>query len=355
MALIWCDGFEGYGTANNVDFTPVGVIADKYVGVDQENRFTNRSDGRTDYAFMCSDTLYPTKFGTGNIVSGNTVICGIAYKFQDKPDWQRATYWPLFRFTNASDNYCGALTCSDTNFYFRDASGAAVGTSRAHLTHEEYHYVEVKVYSHATAGTVEVRVNGCPILNLSSVNTQASSGGAISNVDVGYSTDIYHKAYTRLDDYYVCDGTGSDNNDFLGDVTVRTLYPDGDDTVQFATTANGSYSTHYENVNFGNSLPNTDYVEDASTGNRDIYTLADSTDNFATVFGVVGWAFARYESSASTYRLVCDSNGTESESGDIVASSIYRYDSFILENDPDTASAWTDSTVNAMKFGFEVQ
>lgn len=354
MALIWCDGFEGYGVTNGVDLVPVGVLADKYVNVDQENQFINRTAGRHDYAFECSGTLSPTFFGTGNIVSGDTAICGIAYKFQDKPDWQRGTFWPLFRFENAAGNFCGSVTCSDTNFYFRDAAGDAVGFSRANLTYGEYHYVEAKIVSHATAGTVEVRVNGCPILNLSSVNT-LNTGGTITNVHVGFATDIFHKANTNLDDFYVCDGSGSVNNDFLGDVTVRTLFPDGDDTTQFSTTGNVGYSTHYEQVNYGDALPSSDWVEDASTGNRDIYTMGNSTDNFATIFGVVGWVYARYNSSASTYRIVCDSNGTESESGNIVASSVYRHDSFILENNPDTASAWTDSTVNAVKFGFEVQ
>jgi hypothetical protein len=354
MALIWCDGFEGYGVSNGVDLVPLGVFADKYSNVDQENTFTNRTAGRHDYAFECSSTLNPTQFATGNIATGNTVICGIAFNFQDKPDWQRETFRPLFRFENAAGNFCGSVTCSDTGLYFRDAVGDAVGMTRANLTYGEYHYVEAKIFSDATSGTVEIRVNGCPILNLASVNT-LNTGGAITNVMVGYSQDIFHKADTNLDDYYVCDGSGSTNNDFLGDVTVRTLYPDGDNTTQFSTTGNGGYSTHYEQVNYGDALPASDWVEDASTGNRDIYTMDDSTDNFATVFGVVGWVYARYDTGASTYHIVCDSNGTESESGDIVASSVYRHDSFILENDPDIASAWTDATINAVKFGFEVQ
>jgi hypothetical protein len=219
----------------------------------------------------------------------------------------------------------------------------------------DWFYIEVKIYSHATEGTVEIRVNGCPTFSGSSLNT-LNTGGAITKVTVGGTKRLRRKASSLLDDFYVCDGTGSTNNDFLGPVTVRTLYPDGDNTAQFATTGNANYATHYEQLNDDNeSYPTTDYVEDGTTGNRDIYTLDNSTDNFDTVYGMIGWAYAQYENGATAYRLVCDSNGTESESSNIDAESSFHYDRFVLETDPDTASAWTDSTINAVKFGFEVQ
>jgi hypothetical protein len=355
MALLWCDGFEGYGASDGVDLSPTGVLADKYMYVDQENRFTNRTSGRNGAALECSDTLYPTFFKTYNIATTNTVICGVAYYFQPKPDWNRSTLWPIFRFENGGGNYCASVATADTGFYLRDAAGAFVGATRVNLEESKYNYVELKIYSHATAGTMELRVNGCPVASVSSINTQASTGGAIANIQIGFSADILHKRGSRLDDFYVCDDSGSTNNDFLGDITVRTLFPNGDDTTQFATTGNGSYSTHYEQVNYADALPATDYIEDGSTGNRDIFTLADSTDNFATVYGVMGFAYTRYDTTANNYRIVFDSNGTESESANIAAASTYRYDSYLLELDPDTASAWTDSTINALKIGVEVQ
>jgi hypothetical protein len=191
-------------------------------------------------------------------------------------------------------------------------------------------------------------------MSLTSVNTQAS-GGVISNFGIGFPNPMQNAKASRLDDYYICDASGAENNDFLGDTTVRTLWPDGDDSVGFSTTGNGSYATHYEQVNGLNSLPSTDYVDDGTAGIRDIFTLDDSTDNFTTVHAVVGWAYGNYVATPNNYRLVCSSNGTESESGDITGSSSWSYDSYILESDPDTAGAWTDSTVNALKYGFEVQ
>jgi hypothetical protein len=169
-------------------------------------------------------------------------------------------------------------------------------------------------------------------------------------------TDLERKASSILDDFYVCDGTGATNNNFLGPVTVRTLFPDGDDTAKFSVTGNANYSTHYEQLNDNHeSHPTTDYVEDGTTGNRDIYTLDNSVDNFDTIYGVIGWGYTKYIDSAINYRLVASSNGTENESSNITALSDWHYDRHVLETNPDTSNAWTDSTINAFKFGFEVQ
>jgi hypothetical protein len=355
MALLWCDGFEGYG-ASDADPSPVGVFADKYAQVSGENEFTTLpTSGRNGGASIkCSAAFANFYIRTGNLTSNATTFMGVAYYYEPQTNWESDTRWSLFRYGNSGGNWCGSLVVTDASLWFRNAAAAYVGGSRVTLERYKYNYIEAKVFSHATAGTVEVRVNGCPVMNLTSVNTQAS-GGVISNFGIGFPSPIQNARNSRLDDYYVCDASGSENNDFLGDTTVRTLWPDGDDSVNFTTTGNGSYATHYEQVNGLNSLRSTDYVDDGSAGAKDIFTLDDSTDNFATVHAVVGWAYGNYVTTPNNYRLVCDSNGTESESSNITGSSSWEYDSYILESDPDTAGAWTDSTVNALKYGFEVQ
>jgi hypothetical protein len=133
------------------------------------------------------------------------------------------------------------------------------------------------------------------------------------------------------------------------------LIPDGDDTTQFATTLNGSKSTHYEEVNVLEALRATDGVADSTSGNRDIFTFNDPTDDFDEIFGVIGWTHADYSSSSEIYRMVCSSNGTETESANIAADSDWFIDPYVVELDPDTGNAWTNSSINAIKFGFEVQ
>jgi hypothetical protein len=357
MALLWCDGFEGYGPSGVP--TPTDVLADKYDFVGHEVKIDIvTTNSHTDRSLRTSDlsTSWVTSFRTPSITSGNTVICGVGFWFPYAGSFDYASYWSLFVFYNDSGNICAIVDTTDTGISVRDAAGNTIGGTRCLMLYQDWCYVEAKVYSHATAGTVDIRLNGCSVFSASSVNT-LNTGGAITKVMLGTSeTDLDRKSSSLLDNFYVCDGAGAANNDFLGPVTVRTLFPDGDDIVQFAVTGNANYSTHFEQMNDNyESYPTTDYVEDGTTGNRDIYTLDNSVDNFATVYGVIGWGYAKYIGGAINYRLVASSNGTENESSNIAASSDWHYDRHVLETDPDTSNAWTDSTINALKFGFEVQ
>ncbi len=359
MALLWCDGFEGYGTGNASPLTPTGVLADKYgvplVGESAMDVITtNARHGNAIRITGVASGL--SSFGTTHIASGNTIVCGTALRFNQQTDWIDGSYWPIFVFWNGGGNRNASLTLSEAGVYLRDAAFAFQGGSRCQMLYGEWNYIEAKMYSHATAGTIEVRINGCPVLSLTSQNTLHASGGAATAVAYGTDYTVRRKASSMLDDFYVCDGTGAVNNDFLGPVTVRTLFPDSDDIAQFAVTGNANYSTHYEQLNDDHeSYPTTDYVEDGTTGNRDIYTFDNSTDNFATIYGVIGWGYSKYVSGAINYHLVASSNGTENESSNRAASSDWHYDGYVLETDPDTSNAWTDSTINALKFGFEIQ
>ena len=359
MALLWCDGFEGYGAGDGTAPSPTGVLADKYgvpvVGEAEMDVLT--ANARHGTAIRLGSThAWSSSFGTDHIASGSTIVCGTALRFDQQTDWDDDGYWPLFVFWNAGNNRNASVTLSESGVYLLDAANTIQGGTRCQMLYGEWNYIEAKLYSHATAGTLEVRINGCPVLSLTSQNTLNASGGATTAIAYGTGQLLGRKASSTLDDFYICDGTGAVNNDFLGPVTVRTLFPDGDDTTQFAVTGNANYSTHFEQLNDDNeSYPTTDYVEDGTTGNRDIYTFDNSTDNFATIYGVVGWGYAQYTSSAINYHLVASSNGTENESSNIAASSDWHYDRYVLETDPDTSNAWTDSTVNALKFGFEVQ
>jgi len=355
MALIWCDGFEGYGPLGPP--TPTGVIADKYNSVSQEGKIDIvTANSHTDRSFRISDlTSFATSLRTPSITSDNTVISGVGFWSPYAGVFSGSSYWSLFVFYNESSNICAIVDVTDTGIFVRDAAGNTLGGTRCLILFQDWNYVEAKVYSHATAGTVDIQINGCPVFSATSANTLNT--GAITRVMLGtLENNVNRKSSSLLDNFYVCDGTGSTNNDFLGPVTIRTLFPDGDDTTQFATTGNANYSTHYEQLNDNHeSYPTTDYVEDGTTGNRDIYTLDNSVDNFATIYGVVGWGYTKYIDSPINYRLVASSNGTENESSDIAAPSDWFYDRHVLETDPDTSNAWTDSTINALKFGFEVQ
>lgn len=104
-----------------------------------------------------------------------------------------------------------------------------LGTSLAPVIQAgAWNHVEVKMLRHASAGTLEVRVNGVAVsgLVLTGLALGASDIGIVafgSNYAVAPSgTLVYYK------DIIIWDGTGSEVNDFQGNVSVTDLNPDTD-------------------------------------------------------------------------------------------------------------------------------
>jgi hypothetical protein len=155
------------------------------------------------------------------------------------------------------------------------------------------------------------------------------------------------------DDVYVCDATGPDNTDFLGDVNVKTLWPDGDSTTQFSITGNGSKSTHWEEVSELARLQTTDYVEDATTSNQDIFTM-DNPGTSNAVKGLVVWATTNYNTTNKSHKFVITSNGTTQCSANVTNTTTTAFSSYVVEREPSANVAWNESTLNSMICGIEV-
>lgn len=91
---------------------------------------------------------------------------------------------------------------------------AVLGTTTNALLLNTWYWVELKVTIHASAGTVELRVNDAVWLNLTGVNTQATANATANVFGLGGCA-----GFTYFDDVYVGDGTST----FLGDAKVVTV------------------------------------------------------------------------------------------------------------------------------------
>ena len=105
--------------------------------------------------------------------------------------------------------------------------GTLLGTSTATLPLGGWFYLEVGCTLNSSAGVVTVQLNGTVILSLTGQNTLYDTTN--QNIAALYfNAPGYGAMQVTVDDLYVCDGTGSSNNTFLGDCRVDTLYPNGD-------------------------------------------------------------------------------------------------------------------------------
>lgn len=350
MTLLWADSFNTY---NDSDFNVDEMIIKRY---EYENMTSDWESGgryedgniKTDYDFVDFVFRPPEK-------ASNLTIVGLAVYIPDDFDTRYARDWSIIELSDGEDANLRLLLVYH-NILLQNGDGDIIGIANAPLKPLEWFYVELKSVCHETEGTAEVRINGCPAIKLTDIKTQFGTNNTINRVYIGDREDARHYRGLKIDDFYICDGEGSKNNDFLGPYTsVCCLFPDGEDSVNFAITGNANYATHYEQVNKTNPLWDTDYIEDDTTGNEAIFTM-DNTVNYEEIHGLVGWSMAEGNEATANYKQVVISGNTESKSDTLTATlNTIEVNKYILEDDPDTSNAWTLSSINDIKFGIEVQ
>lgn len=216
------------------------------------------------------------------------------------------------------------------------------------LTANVWRYVEMRVLHDVTAGTIDVRVDGDDVLNLTGVNTDSAGSGHASTVGImrTFSAGLTDLAIT---DYYACDGQGGTNNDFLGDVEVQTLYPTGVGTVTDWAPLSGD---NWSNVDEAQADGDTSFVYANVVGKADLYEYSGITELSGVIHGIQHNVWARKVTSG----LVKIAPVTRADSSSIVGSSAslsstYSDAIFIEETNPETGLAWLISEVNAAEFG----
>jgi hypothetical protein len=231
----------------------------------------------------------------------------------------------------------------------RDVSENIMGIANVTLKPDKWYWIEYKVYIDNTAGTIELRVGNASVLSVTGIDTKFTSTEAITGV--GFRDKVGSNIH--IDDFYIADGAGSDNNDFLGNGLVKTIRPSSDNDVDWTALGAGS---HYVEVDESESDELASYVSSNTASQVDTYGYTD-VSNLDSIDGVM---------IVST--ISQDAAGTEdiqnvTKSGSTTAfSATYTIDSIlfrsknsftVVEQDPDASAAWTQTTVNAANFGIK--
>ena len=227
MTLLFMDGFDGYAT--NADFVLGRWHDNTNMVISPTTRFGvgQSAQGNTGSSRLRRD------FG----VSLTTVIVGMAYRFSSPT--ASAGYSIGFldsagaaQLTFIQNTGTGLLEARrGTN------AGPLIGTSSSWIVSNVWHFLEFKVTFNDTTGSILIRLDGVPILDLSNIDTVATG---LANARAFYVNGATSQQMF-VDDFYICDTTGARNNDFLGDVRIETLRPSGDTTQKdFLCNAAGS-------------------------------------------------------------------------------------------------------------------
>lgn len=216
----------------------------------------------------------------------------------------------------------------------------------------EWFYLEAKYAFGETTGAAEVRVNGNTVIGLTNVNTSDSGVSGYSNIIVGAVGTGSAVGAGLVDDLYLCDTSGSVNNDFLGDCRVDAYLPTSDGALSAWTPEPAG--VHYTTVD--DATPNaTDYVSSATVGNKELFGVPDMINTPLSIFGVQ-LAAAAWKTDAGFREIknIVRVSGTDYPSSALAVTETSAYKLNIWDQNPATSTAWTDAAVNAAEWGVEV-
>lgn len=323
MALLFMDGFDHYATADVLKKWTSGSLS-------SINTTLGRRGGG------CA--VFAGTMITKSVPNSTTLTAGFAIQRLDNANLA------ILKFTDNSTDQM--VLQVDSNFklnLYRNTTLVAGPSSQA-VTTNAYMYIEMKVTFSATVGAYEVRMNGVTIFSATGVNTIGSANAYANNVSIGS-----YNWNARIDDFYLCDGTGSANNTFLGDSRIDALYPTSDGANLTWTPSTGT--THYTCVN-KTAPATTPNVSDGTSGDLDTYGHGAISHNPVAIFGTQTCMCAqKSDAGAMSIKEAMRSGGTNyTGASQALATSLLIYRE-VRETDPATSAAWTQSGVNAAEIG----
>lgn len=243
------------------------------------------------------------------------------------------------------------------NIIFFNSSYGTVTTPAWSFFPGRWFYLEVKwLPGLETAGTFEVRVNTVVKMSIPACGTAMGiAPGNDPGVDVLYvRSGGTNSGLHLIDDMYFLDSLGTINNDYLGNVRVKAQFPTGNSSVQWAIGGSAPAATNWQSV-LNSTLDETKFVEDSVAGQRDLYTV-DANISSPYIYGVE--LNGIYRQNDATQRVVRNtlqtSLGTNSYGADHYCYGFYVSQPDIIETNPDTGLAFTQSEINSIIIGPEV-
>jgi hypothetical protein len=228
------------------------------------------------------------------------------------------------------------------------SSGTIIATTAGTpLAAGSWHYVELKCTINDTTGTAIVHLDEVEVINFTGDTKNAGTNSTIDAISLPGAVNGI------VDDFYVYDATGSAQNDFAGDVTIRPLRPNGNGAASAWLGSDGNSTDNYLLVD-EQPFNTTDYVASSTATDRDLYDLEDLIGSPAVIsVQVLAYAAKSDAGTRSIKTAQRSSGGTVVTSSSVALSTTFTtLAGPIRTTDPD-GSAWTASLVNTLQAGVE--
>ena len=346
MALLFCDGFDGYDVAADM-LAAAGETGWVTVGGMSGSDFNTVVRSGYGQSLRQSSTT-ANKNAEGQIIEDPaTVIMGIGFYATDNTG---NAVKRVFSVTSGGAECVGVYL--NTTGYLQVYVLGVLQTANLFLTSlSVWYYLELKVTVNNT-GSWEFRVDGLMREQNASQDTQPGANAYADGFGAG-SAVAGSMAY-YLDDFYLCDDSGSYNNNFLGDVYVQTLRPNANGaTVEFVPLS----GTNYQMVDDPDQDGDTTYNSGSIVGEKDLYAFGNLQGTTNTILAVQQVAvMKKSDGTARTVQLQMDDsvNAEVDDGGGHTLESAYKRFSKVWNRDT-AGAAWNTTKVNAIEAGVEIE
>lgn len=373
MSLLWMDGFDHYGDDESKMLD--GAWAE-YFGATWGNAgsaYLDTAKARTGaraihfkigipfgstYASGQQRVWWRRVFGENKVRAG----VGLAIYMDELPANPNRIGVSFCDENNAAQLTCYVLPTGAWQVYrggiptsINGSIGTLLGTSAVALVAKGWNHVEIWATADDAAGAVEIRVNGVTVINLTGIDTVASSLVHFAQVRYGEfgwrSQDVGMQADWYIEDLFAADDQGLINNDFIGDKKVYTKFPDADTTTQDWIPSTGA--TAWEILS-NNPADDAEFLTADNPGDTLIEEVEDLPADVVSIAGIMPTARAWKTDAGNAKIQLGMLSGSSLDVGVEHALSMaisYHWD--VFELDPDTGAAWTVEGYNAAQVQVE--
>jgi hypothetical protein len=273
-----------------------------------------------------------------------TVTMGAAFRVPAAP----AAAGALFSLNGTSPNTIQTSCCLNPNMTIsvnKGNVGTSLGVGSYTVQVNEWIYLEWQV-TLGTAAPTKLRINNTTVLDLASVNTQPAANIAPAYASPTIGASALNNIVFFVDDLYVNLGT-----EFLGDIVVEELTPNGNGSVsQF----NGSDGDQINNYLLVADTSTSTHTRDSIIGHQDLYQLSNLATTAGDIAGVCHLASVqKSDSGAAQFRLL-NHGAADTKSAIVVPTTTAIGYTYGLLLNPETGLPFTIAEVNALQTGIEV-
>jgi len=358
MAIQFADNFDNYGETETFLLDGIYASYDGTLLDDPDPSATGKAMYFNDAGGGSPPTGYTNNRHIRKTYNAPLTTAGVQWRLwpTELPDNNSCTMGLIFANVNNEAQVAlrllttGAIVVTRGNYAgtAQTPAGTVIGTTGPVITAGAWNHIEAKVFLNNSTGTVQIYVNGVSVLNLTGQDTIADETTAtIDQVTVtggygGFNGDS--RSYIK--DLILWDTTGSSNNDFLGTVSVYTLRPDADDSLNWTPS---SGSTGWDLID--DSTPDdAGYI---SAGDPPpspaVFTLTNLPVDIVGVKALLPFVRAR-KIDGGDGNIQTGLTGTLTDLGaDRPITSAFTYWWDVSELSPDTSAAWTPLEVDAVK------